>query len=70
MKSVTFYFRNLEPTQGLHRFVLSFCITFMVDLTLGKILNMQEESQQVNYLYNYSFRAKGFISANVRVSAL
>ena len=44
MKAVTFYFRNLEPTQSLHRSVLSFVI-FMVVLTFGKILNIQEESQ-------------------------
>ena len=39
MKAVAFYFRELEPSQSLHRFVLPF-ITFMVDLTFGKILNM------------------------------
>ena len=44
MKAVTFYFRNLESTQSLHRFVLHFLL-FMVDLTFGKILNIQEESQ-------------------------
>ena len=49
MKAVTFYFSNLEPTQSLHRFVLPF-LTFMVDLTFGKILNVLEDSQQVNYL--------------------
>ena len=44
IKAVTIYFRNLEPTQSLHRFILSF-LTFIVDLTFGKILNMgQEES--------------------------
>ena len=36
MKAVIFSFRNLKPTQNLHRFVLSFLI-FMVDLTFGKI---------------------------------
>ena len=45
MKAVTFYFRNLEPTQSLHRFVLPF-LTFMVDLTFGKILNVREESRR------------------------
>ena len=30
MKALTFYFRNLEPTQNLHRFILPF-LTFMVD---------------------------------------
>ena len=47
MKTVTFYFRNLEPTQSLQRFVLPF-LTFMVDLTFGKILSIWEVSQ-VNY---------------------
>ena len=68
MKAVIFYFRNLEPTQSLHRFVLPF-LTFMVDLTFDKILNIREESQ-VNYLYSYSSPAKGFISTNAQVSAL
>ena len=54
MKAETFYFRNLERTQSLHRFVLPFLI-LMVDLTFGKI---------------YSSRAKGFISTNAQVSAL
>ena len=45
MKAVIFYFRNLEPTQSLHRFVLPF-LTFMVDLTFGKILNIREESRR------------------------
>ena len=39
MKAVIFYFRNLESTQILHRFILPF-LTFMVDLTFGKILNI------------------------------
>ena len=39
MKAVTFYFRNLESTQSIRRFVLPFLI-FMVDLTFGKILNI------------------------------
>ena len=39
IKAVTFYCRNLEPTQSLHRFILSF-LTFMVDLTFVKILNI------------------------------
>ena len=45
MKAVTFYFRNLEPTQSLRRFVLPF-LTFMVDLTFGKILNISEKSRR------------------------
>ena len=39
MKAVTFYFWNLKSTPNLHIFVLPF-LTFMVDLTFGKILNM------------------------------
>ena len=45
MKALTFYFRNLEPTQSLERFVLPF-LTFMVDLTFRKILNIWEESRK------------------------
>ena len=45
MKAVTFYFRDKEPTQNLHRFVLLF-LTFMVDLTFGKILNIWQESRR------------------------
>ena len=45
MKAVTFYFKNLEPTQSLQRFVLPF-LTFIVDLTFGKILNIWEESRR------------------------
>ena len=45
MKAVTFYFRNLEPNQGLYRFKLSF-LTFMTDLTFGKILNIREETSR------------------------
>ena len=56
MKAVTFYFRNLEPTQSLQRFVLPF-LTFMVDVTFGKILNIWEQS-------------KGSISTNAQVNAL
>ena len=41
MKAVTFCFSNLEPTESLHRFLISFAI-FMVDLTFGKILNIRE----------------------------
>ena len=44
MKEVTFYFRNLEANQSLHSFVLPF-LTFMVDLTIGEILNIWEESR-------------------------
>ena len=71
MKAVTFYFRELKSTQRFHRFVLSF-FTFTVDLTLGKILNIQEESQYVKHLYSYhySLRTKAFISANTKVSVL
>ena len=43
-KTVIFHFRNMEPTQSFHRFVLPF-LTFMMDLTFGKILNIKEESQ-------------------------
>ena len=42
MKAVTFYFRNLEPTESLQRFLLPF-LAFMVDLTFAKILNIWEE---------------------------
>ena len=49
MKAVTFYFQNMEPTQSLHKCAFPF-LTFIVDLTFGKILNILEESQQVNYL--------------------
>ena len=45
MKAITFYFRNLELTQSVHRFVLPF-LTFMVDLTFGNILNVREESRR------------------------
>ena len=45
MKAVTFYFRNLEPTQSLRRFVLPF-LTLMVDQTFGKILNIWEKSRR------------------------
>ena len=45
MKAVTFYFRNLEPIQSLRRFVLPF-LTFMADLTFGKILKWEEESRR------------------------
>ena len=69
MKAVTFYFKNMNPTQSLHRFALLF-LTFMVDLTFSKMMNMQEESQKVNYLYSYSSHAKSSISANAQFSAL
>ena len=48
-------------------------LTFMVDLTFGKILNIRERvtiGKLPDYLYSYSSRAKGFISANGKVSAL
>ena len=44
MKAVTFYFRNLDPTQSFRQFVWPF-LTFMVDLAFGKILNIWEESR-------------------------
>ena len=44
MKAVTFYFKNMNPTQSLHRFALLF-LTFMVDLTFSKIMNMQEDDE-------------------------
>ena len=43
-KLVAIYFRDLDYSQSLHRFVMPF-LTFMVDLTFGKILNIREESQ-------------------------
>ena len=39
MEAVSFYFRNLEPAQSHYRFVLPF-ITFMVNLTSAKIMNI------------------------------
>ena len=45
MKAVTFYFRNLEPTESSRRFALPF-LTFIVNLTFGKILNKWEESRR------------------------
>ena len=42
MKAATFY---LEPIESLHRFVLSI-VTFMVDLTFRKILNIRGESRK------------------------
>ena len=58
MKAVAFFFKNLEPTQSLQRFVFPF-VTFMVDLAFG------------NQLASYQFsRAKGFISTNAQLSAL
>ena len=68
MKAVKFYFRNLEPTQSLQRFVLSF-LTFMEDLTFEKILNIWDESRtaSLNYLSNSS-RAKAFIFTKAQVS--
>ena len=61
MKAVTVYFWNLEPTQSLDGFVLPF-LTYMVDLTFGgKILNIMEEPQQVNYLiYRYIAQVQKF----------
>ena len=44
MKAVTFYFKNMNPTQSLHRLALLF-LTFMVDLTFGKMMNMQEDDE-------------------------
>ena len=41
MKAVIFYFRDLEPTQSLHRFALPF-LAFIADLTFGKILIWEE----------------------------
>ena len=49
MKAVTVYFRNLKPIQSLQRFVLPF-LTFMVDLTFAKILNIWEEKSHVSKL--------------------
>ena len=48
MKAEKFYFWNLEPTQSLQRFVLSslpLFLPFMVDLTFGKILNIQKDRE-------------------------
>ena len=45
MKAVILYFRNQEPTQSLHRFALHF-LTFMVDLTFGKIWNITTEEEE------------------------
>ena len=39
INAVAFYFRNLEYSQSLQRFILSF-LTFIVDLTFVKILNV------------------------------
>ena len=71
MRAVTLFFWNLKPTQSIHRFALPF-LTYMVDLTFGKIFNILEESQQINYLgiYIYNSSAKGFISANAQVDTL
>ena len=44
MEAATFYFWNLEFIPILHKYVLPF-LPFMVDLTLGKTLNIREESQ-------------------------
>ena len=49
MKAVTFYFRNLEPTQSLQRFVLPF-LTFMVDLAFGNQLATSSHEQKVSFL--------------------
>ena len=38
------YFRNLQPTQNHHRFVMPF-VTFMDVLSIGKIFNILEEPQ-------------------------
>ena len=62
IKAITFYFRNLEPTQSLHSFILSF-LTFTVDLAFGKILKLWDgkSHKKVNYPYSYNSCAKGFI---------
>ena len=44
MKEVTFYFMYLELNLRLYRFVLYSFLTFIVDLTFGKILNIYEKS--------------------------
>ena len=44
MDSVTIFFRKLETTESFHRFVLLF-LTFMVDLTFGKTINIWEDSR-------------------------
>ena len=51
MKAVTFYFRNLEPTQSLQGFALPF-LTFMVDLAFGNIYQLATSSheQKVSFL--------------------
>ena len=67
MKAITFYFRNMEPAQSLPRFLLPF-LTFMVDLTFGKILYIWYESRRQITLA--SSRVKGFICTNAQVSAL
>ena len=54
MRAVTLFFWNLKPTQSIHRFALPF-LTYMVDLTFGKIFNILEESQQINYLGIYIY---------------
>ena len=45
MKTVTFYFRNLEPTQSLQKFVLPF-LTFIVDLAFGNQLEAASSHEQ------------------------
>ena len=44
IKTMKTYFRNLQPTQNHHRFVMPF-VTFMDVLSIGKIFNILEESQ-------------------------
>ena len=44
MKEVTFYFLYLELNLWLYRFVLYSFLTFIVDLTFSKILNIYEKS--------------------------
>ena len=48
MKAVTFYFKNLEPTPCLYRFVSAFLL-FVVDLTFVKILRRYYEKGHSEY---------------------
>ena len=53
VKTAIFYFRNLDPTQNLHRYILPLLtfivplLTFIVDLTFGKILNIWDEKSVI-----------------------
>ena len=49
MKAVTFYFKNLEPTPCLYRFVSAFLL-FIVDLTFVKILGRYHEKGHIDIL--------------------